>query len=625
MQAAARTGDQVRLRTLAERLQRLAPGSPGPALVTAQSLLQSGDGPGALAALEPVKGLAESNPGVALLYVQALRAAQRVTGRDAQADRALADAIGRFPGDAGLALEDARRLAREGAAGDALAAVDRALAERPADPDTSALRARLLFDLGRLEEARTEAQALVDAAPALEAGYRLLAGIRLAKGERDGAREALVQALERAPGAADLAVTLAQLETESGNLEAGVARYAQALAADPNNTQAMAGLARWDRSGAGGADLLERMQAALARDPNNAGLRAELIAALLAQARLEDAARSADETPIGQAQGGPVALARARAVAYLDVGRPADALGLLQGLASGAPASGETDYLTARAYAALGDARARDAFLAGWRLDPQTPLAGAVLTQVLALLKNNRQRESLAREMERLHPGNRTLEVLQALLAADRGDRDGAATRWRAIHGKDPEAPQVFRSYLAAVLAAGRRDEARRASDTWLARHPDDWQTSLMLANDLAQQGRAAAAAPHYQRVLALQPSNIIALNNLALHLAKTDPAAARDHAERALSIYPNEVQVQDTVGTVRLAAGDAAGAVDILTRAHDGAPADPAIAWHLAQARAAAGQAEQARALLLGIVALKFDEQAQAKALLARLQAELE
>ena len=617
MQAAARTGDRARLKTLAERLQRLVPGSPGPALVTAESLLQSGDGAAALEALGPVKGLAETQPDVALLYVQVLRQAKR----DDAADRALADAIGRFPDHAGLALENARRLAAQDRATEALAAVDKVLAHQPNDPNARTLRAKLLFDLGRLDEALTAAQALVEAAPTLAAGYRMLAGVRLARGDRDAAREAVAQALERSPGAADLMVTLAQMEIEAGDREAGLGHYRQALEADPNNVQAMAGLARWDSAGAASQDLAARLQAALERDPGNADLRAEVITGLLAQGRADEAIRSADATPIEQAQDGPFPLARARALAYLEAKRPDDALGQLQSMASAQPDRAETHFLVASAYAAKGEARAREAFLTGWRLDPDTPVAGAVLAQILPVLKESRDRTALATAMDRAHPDHRTVQVLQATLAAERGDREGAVQRWRALYKQEPDVAGSYDGYLRALLAAGQFDEAGRIAETWIAAHPDDWQTSLLLANGLAGTGRLGDAAVHYQRVLKLQPNNAIALNNLALYLAKTDPAAARDYAERALALHPDEPEIMDTAGTVRLAAGDAAGAADILARVQAAAPNEPRFAFHLAQAQAAAGRTAEARTLLLGIVARKFDEQAQARALLSRLE----
>ena len=297
-----------------------------------------------------------------------------------------------------------------------------------------------------------------------------------------------------------------------------------------------------------------------------------------------------------------------------------DALDLLLPLLAAAPQDAELAYLVARGYAAQGDSRARRYFLDGWRRDPRTPLAGAVLTQVLTTIPDKTQQEALAKELARLQPDSTTPEVLQALVAADRGDLKQAVTRWRGLHTKAPDDPPTVQAYLRALLAADQGTEAQTLATAWIERHPQDWGLSLLVANVLAGKQRPAEAAVWYQRVLAVQPDNVYALNNLALHLASSDPPTALGYARRVLRRYPDRPAIMDTVGTVRRAAGDAAGAVEILTRAHQAAPTDPGIAFHLAQALAATGETQRAAGLLREVVAVRFAEQAAAKALLARL-----
>jgi len=614
IRAAGQSGDRRRIYALAKRLQREAPGSPGPALVTAEALLLAGDGPGALEVLAPVQAMDQQDPDVALLRVRVLLAANQ--GEAAQ--RALQEAVGRFPGHGGLAVERARQLHAQGAKTQALTVIDTVLKQTPADLDARALRAQVLLDLKRPQEALTDGRALVDAAPNRSFSYRLVAAASLAASDQEGARAALTQAAQRAPDEADLRVALARLEIEAGNLEQGVTRYREALALDPNERDALAGLARWDKTA--GEDPLAPLQQTLAREPNNPALRADLIAGLLARGQVDEAQRLADATPTDLTQGGPPRLARVRAVAYLDGKRPADALDLLLPLLAAAPEDAELAYLAARGYAARGDRRARRYFLDGWRLDPRTPLAGAVLTQVLAVIPDKTQQEALAKELARLQPDSTTPEVLRALIAADRGDLKQAVTRWRGLHTKAPDDPPTFQAYLRALLAADQGAEAQALAATWSERHPQDWGVSLLVANFLAGKNRPADAAPWYRRVLAAAPDNVYALNNLALHLASSDPQTALGYAEQALRRYPDRPPIMDTVGTVRRAAGDAAGAVEILTRAHAAAPADPGIAFHLAQALAATGETQRAAELLREVVSVRFAEQSEAQGLLARL-----
>jgi Flp pilus assembly protein TadD len=110
-----------------------------------------------------------------------------------------------------------------------------------------------------------------------------------------------------------------------------------------------------------------------------------------------------------------------------------------------------------------------------------------------------------------------------------------------------------------------------------------------------------------------------VALNNLAMLIANESPQEARDYAERALKLRPNDASFIDTMGTVLLALGEAEQARDLLAKANAGTP-DPSIAFRYAKALVATGDKDGARRVLLQTQTRAFPEKAEADALYAEL-----
>jgi tetratricopeptide (TPR) repeat protein len=109
------------------------------------------------------------------------------------------------------------------------------------------------------------------------------------------------------------------------------------------------------------------------------------------------------------------------------------------------------------------------------------------------------------------------------------------------------------------------------------------------------------AAIGHYRRIVELQPSNVIALNNLAYTLAvhRDMPAEALPIAKRAAAIAPRSANVLDTWAWIEHLLGNH-GLAETLLR--DAIKIDPALAemrFHLAAVAAAQGNRAQAESEL--------------------------
>jgi len=176
------------------------------------------------------------------------------------------------------------------------------------------------------------------------------------------------------------------------------------------------------------------------------------------------------------------------------------------------------------------------------------------------------------------------------------------------------------------LIARGDRAGARRAFEQAVELAPNLLRPRELLAGLYTLAGEAALAAEQFRSIVALQPNNPVALNNLAYDIAVREkkPAEALAMARRALALAPRDPTILDTVGWIEFLLGNTAEAAKLLVQAAKGAPANPEIRLHSAIALAsqgarAAAEAELAEALKLSPA---LEKQADVQELKARLKA---
>jgi predicted Zn-dependent protease len=109
----------------------------------------------------------------------------------------------------------------------------------------------------------------------------------------------------------------------------------------------------------------------------------------------------------------------------------------------------------------------------------------------------------------------------------------------------------------------------------------------------------------HYQAVVALQPDNIVALNNLAWSAGQLGDPKAIGYAESAVRLAPDNAAVLDTLGTLLVSKGDTSKGLEYLTKATELAPQRHDIRLNYAKAFAKAGRADDARKELIALQAV--------------------
>jgi uncharacterized protein (TIGR03790 family) len=131
--------------------------------------------------------------------------------------------------------------------------------------------------------------------------------------------------------------------------------------------------------------------------------------------------------------------------------------------------------------------------------------------------------------------------------------------------------------------------------------------THAQLAAMYEEAGDYAKATERYRKILALNPDDVFATNNLAFLLAvrANAPTAALPLAERARKLAPNSPEAADTLGWILVLLGRPAEAIPVLADAMNGAPKSGEIALHLARAYVDTGSMAEARTLFDKALAL--------------------
>jgi tetratricopeptide (TPR) repeat protein len=176
-------------------------------------------------------------------------------------------------------------------------------------------------------------------------------------------------------------------------------------------------------------------------------------------------------------------------------------------------------------------------------------------------------------------------------------------------------------------LIQGRKKEAIAKLESTIAANPKDPSAYLSLALLYEKDKDARGAIRIYERALKENPGFWFAGNNLAFLLTEfpegpADLARAKQLAESALRLRPNEPAVLDTLGWVLFRLGDANQARVLIEQALAGAPEADVLNYHLGAVLAKLGQKDLARERL--IKALDGDEEFPGRTEAVRLMKEL-
>ena len=456
----------------------------------------------------------------------------------------------------------------------------------------------------------------------------------------------LLAAHPRDPGVLDLA---ASYYVTQGRTDDARAMLRASLAINPADIGSQVDLARLDEGAGDMSAARSRLQAALKVHPEALPIRLAL-ADVLVRTKAYDSARTLLEAA-GSSSGPEVKFALAQvALASGDLKSANAAIDQALATRPGQPALVEDAGLL------LMNANQYDAALARFtqatQLAPKdasywlnTARAQLALNQPAAARSSLDQAEQLQPQWLPvvatlsyldMHQGNgqAALARIQALLAQRpddpgflelEGDVDAYLRQPKAAEVAYAKAQQLrpsarLAANLYRVRVMAHTPEPQQPLEEWLARQPQSWPVRDLLGEYYLGPGRSPRrAAEEFKAVVAEQPNDVVALNNLAWALNQAGDPAAVAIAQRAYQLAPNAPDIEDTLGWVLTHNGQAADAVDHLRRAAKLDPSDPNVEYHLAYALAKTGHPAEARQILSRILsnAQPFDSRAEAQQLM--------
>lgn len=542
-------------------------------------------------------------------------------GNEKEAAAAILDRIAALgPQDAQLKTELAAQRLRIGQSAAAVADLEAATALAPQSLQPGLMLVLTYIDAGRLVEARQAAETMRTHRPDDPLVENLLGAIALSAGNGAEARPHFEAALKLKPDFLPAQTNLGQLLLSERNFAEARTMFDAVLKGDAANPTALLAEAEISLAEGKKEDAVRWLEKARSGDANALEPRLRLAEAYIALAAPRRAAAVAGELE-------KIAPDEPRAIAAIGAARLANneipaAIAAFDRLVALTPDASAAHLQRARAYYAAGDAAtARAALERAAALDPGDAALAQLLIRLAIETYTVEPELAYLTSLAAAKSNDPAYDLLAGTFAQGVGKMDAAEAAFAAGLAKRPDDPTLV-TRLAQIEAL--RDPAKAAGTLadWLQSRPDVPTVRLALADLLFGLQRYDEATAAYAAVVAADPANLAATNNLAwLYALKKDKRAV-ETAEAAHNLAPDNPAVADTLGWILVESGDNARGLALLEKAAalPGAPLE--LRYHFAVALKNAGRTREARRTLEAVLAAgkSFDGMADAKTLLRAL-----
>lgn len=499
-----------------------------------------------------------------------------------------------------------------------------AVATSQQDPaaDLAIISARLRR--GELDAAQTAIEGLRRKQPTSPLPDQLAGRVAVQRGDSTTARAAFEQALKIDALYFPAVASLVALDVADGQFKSAQARLEALMQANPADKRPrLAMIELRAHAGAPRQETIKDLVAAVAELPNEAVLRVQLVEQYLANFDIKNALLTARDAAAALPSDFNTLDALGRA--QLAGGEFQQAIVSFKRLALMQPRSVLPYMRLASVYRAQNNPQLTlDSLKQAQALAPADPV---IVRQVVDAMLQARQpgpAAEAARTLQRLAPTLAAGHLLEGDVEAGRNNWPAALAAYRAAIAKSRPGDKAAGILHRALLQARQPAEAEAFMAARIKSHPHDADFALYRGDLMMLRGDRDAALARYAEVLALQPRNVAALNNMAWLLAMQGKADALTYAEKAVGLQPENPALLDTLALALSAAGQHARGIEVAKRALTLAPDVPSMRLTLARLYLASGQKPLARAELEGLAKLgaKFDGQAVVKRLLKSLDA---
>ena len=558
---------------------------------------------GARQALEPITSSADAD----IVSLSMAAGASLSLGDVDEAVEFLERGIATDPGNVDLKVQLAIAYLRNGQ-------LDEAQQTLESLPDMTGQRSEYRSDVlsvltqlaqGKKIEALDNAKLLRDEWPGRAEAHGLVGSIEMTMGDVEAAHKSFNQGLKTEPDNVRLIRYLAQLDIAADNPQSAQDRFLVILELEPDDAAAMVSLARLAARSEDHDNARTWLEKARAADPNSVSARSLLAVWYLAFrdfAMAEEVAMEAvDLNPDSAKLQNYLGLAQYYSKHYRD------AVFSLGKAAQLAPDEPSYRFNLARAQAAQGNrASALVSLQDSMDQSLQHIPSGVLLASIRAKSGDLDGAQDIARRLRELHPNEAAPYALEAELLAQQGDLSGASNTYDKALEIETSARYAIRAYQIRNRL-GTADTVEPLIK-FLEDRPLDGNMRNYLANAYIDLGEIDNANSQYERVLAQDPENFVAINNLAWNYLMKGDARAEGLARRAYDLRPDSSAVVDTLGWALVKKGSLEEGIAMLRNASELGSNQPDVRFHLAVGLVAAGQTTEAKSILKEILATGGD-----------------
>lgn len=522
--------------------------------------------------------------------------------------------------------------------GTGLEYLERAIAAAPDDPNIKITYAMALISDRRNDEAISALESLPEYADARHRRELLLIAAHEKSGDRKSAVKIATSLLSANPDDASAHALVGSFKQGIGEVDQAKAHFRDSLRLDPENTVSLMGIARVAQESGDGSVAESTLLALLDVKPDHMQALVMISRMLLQSDRAGQlagritAAIEAAPRAIGprilQAQvalatdnveGGLRHIQEAREVfpdeaafrhlegsALMRKGQIESALVALARAADDEPANSRYQFDLAVARLQSRDFFGANQAISRYRdLKPSEPTGLSVhISSLIGLNQYDRARRVID-EYDGAESDAALVSVLSGDVELASGNADNAIRLFS--DAADTLWDRGLALRLSSAYLAVRSEKAAEPLARWLAEHPNDAVVRRSYGQILQSSGNRASAIAEYEKVLADNSNDVVALNNLAWEYAQGGRPEAVDLAKRAYDLMPEQGSIADTYGWILYQNGKTDEATMLLRKAARLAPENGEIQFHLATVLADSGQRTEAEKIVESLIASKI------------------
>jgi putative PEP-CTERM system TPR-repeat lipoprotein len=415
--------------------------------------------------------------------------------------------------------------------------------------------------------------------------------------------------------------SLAALDLAGGKPENAKARFEAFQKAQPKSFQAKLAMAELQaRTGANSATVVATLREAVKINAGETLPHLILIRRLIAANDGKGALVAAQEA--SGALPNDIQIQEALGEAQIAAGDGLLAISTFKKLSSAQPKNTLFLIRLADAHRANKDPAAAElALKQALELDPDLTSARGALIGLALQAKRPQDALALARDQQKRKPNDPSGFQLEAEIEASRKNWDETVALLRTA-AKLQNTPALTTRLHSALVSGGKTAEADRLAADWTRDHPKDMVFKFYLGDVAMARQDFPGAEGLYRQVLEAQPTNALALNNVAWLMARQNKPGAVAMAEKANALMPDRAPLVDTLSLALETENQLPKAIEAQVRASRLEPGDPNLTLRLGKLYIKSGDKARARAELETLVKLgdKFAGQAEVATLLKQL-----